>query len=138
MINLATLDTEQASDAGVEIQLKHPVTGAPLEAWITIYGRDGRRYEDKQIELQRRRLELMAAGRAVDDDAVRRTAQDAIELVAAMTKGWRELQLGDTPAAFSEAEALKLYSRRGLRWIRDQVDEAIHTRALFMPGGATD
>jgi len=137
-MDLATLDTEQRANAGVEVQLKHPTTGAPLEMWITLYGMDSQAYEDKQLEMQRRRLELMSRGSGGDPDPARRVAQEKIEMLVAFTKDWRGIERDGQTLAYSQQAATALYSKRGLRWIGEQIDTAVHDRALFLPGGAND
>ena len=138
-MDLSTLNTSAAANGGIDLQLKHPVSGDLLPAWITICGSDSNIYEEKQLEIQRRRLELMASGRSTDGDAPARAAQDATELLAALTRGWRGLDRGEgKPLPYSDKAALDLYANRGYRWIREQVDQAIHTRALFLPGGTSN
>ncbi len=133
-MNLSSLNLQGAADAGVEIQLRHPVSGVPLDAFVTIRGRDSAVCQAKIAELARRRLEQQAQG--VPIDQVTRAQSEVIETLAALTVGWRGLEVGTDPLTFSEAAAAKLYADRGLSWIREQIEAAIDRRALFLPGGA--
>jgi predicted TPR repeat methyltransferase len=65
--------------------------------------------------------------------AVDAVDEEALELLAACTKGWRGIG-EEAEIAFSAKAAAALY--RKYKWIYEQVDAAVHTRANFLPGGA--
>lgn len=131
-MNVEDFDYKKSADAGVEVELKHPVTGAALDAWITVHGRDSARYAAKTLALKRRRLELMARAGA---DGVEHIEAQAIELLAACTSAWRGICQGGQPLVFSDIAAVNFYTSYEV--FRDQVDAAIHTRALFSPAVAS-
>ena len=57
---------------------------------------------------------------------------DTIELLAAVTAGWRgDFVLDGTPLPYTEHNAQQLYRR--FAWIREQVDQAVGNRANFLP-----
>lgn len=155
ILDLDALNTTNASNAGAEIQLLHPVTSAPTGIFITLLGKDSDVFRDHMKERvnQRVRKEAFAARRnkQLDPMTAEQTEQDAIELLALCTLGWRSTTPekkdahGNTIApateqpiirhkgedlAFNANNAMRIY--RELIWVRRQVDEAIGDLENFM------
>ena len=132
-MDLDTLDTRSRANAGIDVILKHPETGEPLDIVITVLGRDSDAYADKVLEQERALMQRVSKkGRSVmpSPEQIR---DDANALLAAVTVGWSGVVMGGEAIAFSPAAAENLYRQRHLSWIREQVDEAVHNRALFLP-----
>jgi hypothetical protein len=130
-MDLSTLDTRKGSDSGFELQLLHPTTREPLDAFITVLGKDGDAYQQKSAEIKRRRLGRLARG-VESAAAVDLAEAEARELLAACTNGWKGIARDGQEIAFSESAAVRLYA--DFEWIYEQVDAAIHNRANFLPG----
>ncbi len=139
-MDLSALDTRKAAEQGFELQLENPFTGEPLDIWITVLGADSGAYQDLLREQSRRRTEILAKRKQkmLSQDDIER---DTLELLAAVTTGWRAgegVTLDGQPfPAFSRAAARELYSRAGMRWIAQQVDRAMGDRQNFLPKSAT-
>jgi hypothetical protein len=129
--DLASLDTSAGAEAGFELQLLHPATRAPLPLYIRLLGMDGETYRRRQSDLERRRVEGMQR-RAQQRIGMAEIENDTIELLAAVTAGWRgDFVLDGTPLPYTEHNAQQLYRR--FAWIREQVDQAVGNRANFLP-----
>jgi hypothetical protein len=129
-MDLTTLDTGPLSESGVEIELRHPKTGAPLGSFLTVLGADSTAYR----QAERRLLIATAKSGPVSElDAVTVEAAEA-QLLANGTVGWRDLEIDGSAYAFNAENARRLYTR--FPWIAEQVRRAIHDRGLFLPGSA--
>jgi hypothetical protein len=125
VIDLATLDTTRAAAEGVELELAHPVTRAPLGVYIRIVGQDSARYRQRvidQVNARRGRRD------ALDADTL---TEDAVLLAARCTVGWRGLVIEGEEIAYAADAAAALYRR--FPWIREQVIAGVEDRALFLP-----
>jgi hypothetical protein len=135
MMDLATLDLAAGAEAGVEVELTHPVTGRPLGAKLKLRGTDAPTYRAALLEQRRRRIEFMTkSGRDRLDPAD--LDAEALELLAAATVGWSGMTLDGKPFDYSHENAATLYRRFG--WVREQAAAAIADRANFLPRSATD
>jgi hypothetical protein len=132
-IDLTQFDTEIGAEAGFELQLLHPATGKPLPAWITVLGEDSTAYHAARQQALRARREQTLAGPnlevAIEDQTV--------ALLVAATKSWRGILENGAEVTCTPASAERLYRKRGWRAFREQVDQAIHHRANFLPASAT-
>lgn len=133
--DLDTFDTIAGAQRGYELELRDPSTDLPCGRFISILGADSDAYRECMREIQRRRTERMNRSRrflATPEEL----ESDALDLLASATTGWRGLAYRDgTPVPFSAAAARDLY--RGFPAIRDQVDQAVGDRALFLPKSAS-
>lgn len=133
-MDLDQLDTRRGADNGFDVQIRHPETDKPIGTVITVMGMDSDTYQQKALEHQRGRMQRVAKkGRmAIADPAA--MEEQAIELLVAATVSWSGLKKGGEEVPFSAAAAHSIY--RDFPWIREQVDEAIHDRANFLPGSS--
>lgn len=134
-LDLAALDTTKGAEQGFELQLRHPVSGAPLPLWITIVGTDSDVYQEALRAQQRKRMALLKRGRRhqlTPEDL----EEDSLDLLAAASRSWRsEMKLdGQDFPPFSPAAVKQLYKR--FKWSREQVDQAMGDRADFLPRSA--
>ena len=134
-IDLASLDLAAAADKGFELELLHPVTKAPLNTFISLVGKDSAVFRDHVRRTANDRLRKQAMGqrrgKEVEVPTIEKIEADAIELLAACTTGWRNLEYKGVALQFSAVNAKVIYT--DLSWIRDQVDEAIGDIENFMP-----
>lgn len=133
MFNLSDFqDTETA-----EVVIKHPATGAPTEAVVTIAGPEHPKRKaivfDKQRKLRR---QLTKTGKLEFTDPAEEEVEET-DLLAACTLGWKGIAIAGKEIPFSQAEAAKLYADPALRWFRAQVKTAMDEKELFIkPSGA--
>ena len=132
MFNLSEFqDTDSA-----EITIKHPATGAPTEATVTIAGPEHPKRKaivfDKQRKLRR---QLTKTGKLEFTDPAEEEIEET-DLLAACTLGWSGIAVDGKESAFSREAAAKLYADPALRWFRAQVKAAMDERELFIkPSG---
>lgn len=132
-IDLSTLDTVKASNAGYELELLHPITKAPLGQFITVLGKDSDEFKRHNRETQNDRLRQNAKAARARKDLPVTTAEETEEegtlLLVACTIGFRNIQFnGDY--SFTPENAYKLY--KAFPWIREQIDSAIVDTENFM------
>lgn len=113
--------------------LKHPISGLPTAARITLAGPV---HPIRRALMFGRMRTMLAAGIL---DAVNLEDDDANEtaFVAACTLGWSALSLAGEPQLFAIGAAQKLYTDSRCLWLRDQVRDALRQRDLFISGAPT-
>lgn len=138
-LDLASLDTVAACDAGAEIELQHPTTGAPLDIWVSVLGRDSQVFKAYTRLSINARLRKEAAnrrrGREAEVATVELAEEDSTGALVACTRGWRT---GNNPVItfkgedlpFSPGNAALIYN--ALPWIKRQVDDAIGDLENFL------
>lgn len=142
MSKLTDLNIAETADAGIAMTVMHPSTRTPLvdddkqPLTIRLVGTESDTYikatnknRTQSVEEARRRAKWSA-----DTDDYR-----GAQLLARCTLGWHGIPQGwvdgskdETPAPFSYDNALKMYLNRGLRWLREMVDEFIADRSNFI------
>ena len=127
IMDLKDLDVVAAANRGADVELVHPITREPLGSTITILGRDSDEYRAAVAEQARKRAQSRNKG------AISFTEVDdgALDILAACTTGWSGIVENGEPVQFSPAEARRIYKK--YPWIREQVDEALADRSLFLP-----
>lgn len=138
-LDLASLDTVAACDAGAEIELLHPTTDAPLGIFISVLGRDSRVFKDYTRQSINTRLRKEAVNRKRGRDpevaTVEAAEEDSTAALVACTQGWRTgdvktLLFKGQDLPYSPPNALLVYN--ALPWIKRQVDEGIGDLANFL------
>lgn len=138
-MSLANLNLVAAANAGFVVTIVHPVDRTPLKGAdgkpleIQLLGRDADVVVAKQRE-QRNKL-VEEASKKIPFSAAAQDLRDA-ELLATATIGWSNIPKAwltpggddETPAEFSESNALQLYTNPGVNWLREQIVEAFDTR----------
>ena len=135
--DFASLDIAAAADKGAELQVRDPISGQPLEAngqpvIIQLAGEDSDAYRRAERGAINRRLEGRQRGKVTAEDLEAET----ISSLAAVTLGWSNVRLDGQELLFNQANARALYRR--FRWLREQVNEFVATRANFLPRPSTD
>lgn len=131
MLDLNTLDLTAEADKGRTLHVKHPVTGLLLvdadgaPVTVTAMGAmDGTVYLDRSRE---RRDRLKA-----EDLKTRTSAQydaEAVDDLVSLTLGWSGIAMDGKELPFTHANARMVYTR--FRWLREQVEEFVGSRAVF-------
>lgn len=122
-IDLAEFDPAQHCAKGFEFELTHPASGRGLGAFITVIGAESADY----IAFVRKEIGPRSKGK---EKTVEDAEKWACGLLAECTIGWRDLGMNGAEVAFSKPEARRLYLEH--RWIRAQVDKAVHDLGNFM------
>lgn len=128
------IDTVAACDAGAEIELLHPVTNEPTGMFVSVVGRDSTVFQGliaKAADAERRRVfAAQKRGKVAEPKPYADSQREAVEMLAAATKGWRNVVLDGAELEFSEANAIKFYSKRPA--FKTQIDEAIANLENFI------
>lgn len=140
-LTLDDLDMATPSNAGIEFELKHPVTSEPLGWFVTVIGKNSGEYQSsqrKQINETLRKAHMARKrGKDVDIQTIEQIEESATKTLVECSKGWRSASgatlhfLGED-RVFSKENATLLYSSEKFPWVRKQVDEAISDDANFM------
>jgi hypothetical protein len=136
MFDLAALDTVQGSNEGFEVSIYNPATTENLGLFITVLGKDSDEFQRVSRAQQKKRMEKMSKGGFRNTNVpVESIEADGIQLLAAVTKSWRQgekqtITLDGRELDCSKDNAAMIYER--FPWIREQVDVAIGDRANFI------
>lgn len=137
--DLSSLDVTNKSDAGVEIELTHPVTNKPLGIFVTVRGKESSVFRehirDKTNANVRRNAMAQRRGKDIEMPTAEQMERDATDLLILCTVGWRSgegptITFEGQPLEFTVPNARLIYER--LTWVRSQVDEAIGSFELFI------
>lgn len=125
-MELSALDTAQAHSEGAEMQVELP-NGDKTDLYIRLAGVDSKLWRKLQKQKQR---DMIAKAMAGDDAEI--GDDDAAEILADATLGWRGAELNGEPVEFSLDAILALY--KSAPYIADQADRFIGARANFTKG----
>jgi hypothetical protein len=129
---IAALDLDQVESlASAEHQLRHPVSGDPVGAWLTLAGPehpDRRRLVHKALLQHRDEYERTGKVGLAPDEA----EAQALALVIGCTLGWRGMVTGGAALEYSVEACRALYSDPRRAWVRDQAKAALDRRDLFI------
>lgn len=145
ILDLASLDSTTASDAGAKIPILHPISKEPIGIFVTILGKHSTTFRELVRERINKRIqqESLAAkrGKILDPRTAEQVEQEALEMLVACTIGWeteiyegegKERKIKETKPSilfdgqdlpFNPQNGLLVYSR--MIWLREQVDNAI-------------
>ena len=124
--DLAKLDTAKVAEEGAELHVAHPTTGEDLGITITLIGTDSKTFRD--ISKSRATASLKKKTREIDLD---QNESDAVELLAKCTKGWTGITENGKEVAFSDDNAVQIYTK--YLWLREQIDRFMADRSNFLP-----
>lgn len=132
----AILNTVEACNRPVEIEIKHPTTGDPTGLFISVVGKDGDIYRGRLRAVSEEMLRKQAAGKAASNTRLSELERKHIDALAAATVSWRSegddshIMLNGEPLECTPANARRLYSE--ILPIQEQVAEAIADLGNFM------
>lgn len=134
VFDLKSLDTVAASNAGAEIELRHPVTNAPIGVFVSVVGKDSDTYRTFQRlkfnEYLRAEQQAKMRGRQPNQKSAEDYEDDMLSLLVACTRGWRGMVYEGEELAFTAENVRKVYQTQP--WIRDQVNEAVGDLGNFL------
>ena len=122
----------ELSEADVDI--KHPLTGAPTGAVVTLAGPEhSKRRQLLFTRTRKLRAKFQKSGKVQLDDPEDEEV-DSIAYLAACTLGWKKIGENGKEIAFSESAAAALYGRVG--WLRGQIAAALEEKENFIRASA--
>jgi hypothetical protein len=138
-MSLANLNLAAAANAGFRVVIKHPVERVPLtgadggEVYIDMRGRDSEIVVAKTRE--QRNLLVEEASKKIPFSAAANDLREA-EVLSVAALGWGNIPKAwltpngedETPAEFTEGNALLLFTNPGVNWLHEQVVEAFDAR----------
>lgn len=130
-----------AVDKPQRMALLHPVTRQPLrdadgnEAYIDLWSGDSEVARKQERAITTRRLAVRGRTKITAGEI----EADAVDMLVALTAGWRLLDLDGRPidVPYTSQNARELYQEPALAWLRAQVDEFCGDRANFSPASST-
>ena len=133
-MDLSSLDTRQAAEAGVKVDLAHPVTGEPVldsegsQQWIRAYGADSQQYQQARYAVIDKATERRSRGgvQAAKSSEIEARGR---EIVARSVTEWSIELEGECPEC-NLINVQKIFSR--FPWIYEQVDAAINDRGAAL------
>lgn len=131
MLDLALI--KDANEA--EIEIKHPITGEPTGATITLAGPEHPKRKKLVFDRQRRmRKQFQKAGKLQFTDPAEEE-QEGIEFLAECTLGWKNIGENGKPIECTPANAARKYAELG--WLRAQIQAGMDERENFIESSAT-
>lgn len=137
MIDLGELDTVKACNDGAEIELRHPVTKAPLGVFWTVLGKDSDAFREHVRDTINDDLRRARNKKRTGDEAqtVEMAEQRALELLLVCSRGWRTgdqpvINLNGEQLTFSVSNAKRVLT--AMPWVKDQIDAAIADLENFL------
>ena len=135
-MDLASLDTVKGANAGFDVKIYHPGTNEDIGVNIRVLGKDSDEFQRISRAQQKRRMDkLTKGGFRGANIPLESIEQDAIDLLASLTKGWKQedkapITLDGEELACTKENAVAIYER--FPWINEQIDAAIGDRANFI------
>ncbi len=105
----------------IEIELKHPETGDPLGAFVSIMGPEHPKRKQAVFKAQRAfQKQFNKHGKITKDPE--EAYDEATDELISITVGWRGFKNeDDTEFKFTPENVRKIYSETELAWIRNQI-----------------
>lgn len=134
VFDAASLDTVEACNKPFEIEIKHPVTGAPTGLFISVVGKDSEAYRGRLRAMANEMIQKQSRG-GVSKTRVDEIEQKSIDALVAATVAWRSeddpehIMLRGEALPCTPANARKLYA---ILPIQEQVAEAVNDLGNFM------
>jgi len=115
-MDINTLYTAEAHEEGAEIRIVSPLDGKETDFYVTLQGIDSKTYK-KAVRAYHRKLIAEEDGGEID-------------LIVAITKGWRGLKSGKEEIIFSPEAARDLYVNAPN--VTTQIDQFVADRTNFI------
>jgi hypothetical protein len=133
--DIAKLDTRARAEAGVEMPIRNPSTGAVVTdddgkaVTITFGGRNSDKYRAVQRDVKKYRTDLAAKNIQPTEAEGRREME---KVVTAMTLGWSGLELDGEPFPFTPANAERLWADTRWTWLLEQAFVFVSQEGNFL------
>ena len=129
--DLSQLDTSVKSADGVEFRLKHPDSGVPIDAYVSVCGQDSaqhRKAKDDAADFIRKRM--TEDGRKFNSPSD--IADLQLETIIHSVTGWRDIVDKGKPVKFSVPNVRRIFEK--YKFFVKQASEAVYDRSRFLPG----
>ena len=129
--DLSQLDTSAKSADGVEFELKHPTTGDPLDAYMTVCGQDSemaKKARDGSFEKIQKRLSEDSRRTRLPSD----NSDSLLEVAIKSVIEWRKIIDEGKPVKYSVPNVRKILEKYPFFVL--QIVEAANDRSRFLPG----
>ncbi|MNS58674.1 hypothetical protein D3C72_916010 [compost metagenome] len=146
-MSLTSLNTASAANEGRVMLVLHPEDRTPLldekkkPVTITLLGRDSDTFIQAENASRNRAMEQLSknvkfSAAAAEQQTCETLARCTVDW-SGIPKGWIDGTDDETAAKLTEESAAALYASTGVKWLRDQVDEFVGTRANFLKRSPT-
>lgn len=133
VVDLSSIDTVKGANEGFDVQIYHPGTNEDLGISITVLGKDSDEFQKISRQHSKKRMaKITKGGFRGATIPLEEIEQDALELLAAVTKAWKNVVVDGNDLPFTKENAVAIYER--FPWIKEQVDVAIGDRSNFIKG----
>lgn len=123
-MEIESLYTAPAHEEGAEVQLKDPVSGKAMDAWITVRGVDSKSFREAQRKMKRNIIEAVREKKEL--------TEDEYDLIVECSIDWRGFEHDGKAVPFSKEAVRTLYENSPA--IAQQVDSFILNRRNFTKG----
>jgi hypothetical protein len=128
MTDLATLDTNKASEEGVWCDIENPKTGELTDIRIKVLGIDSKAYQNQTRKIQDKNLKK--GFRGMKTLKTETLDNNKIDLICVCTVEWENVTYNGEVLECTMENKRWLY--KTFRWIFDQVDEFVGDRGNFL------
>lgn len=113
-VDLAGIRSKQST----EIELRHPVSGDPLGAFVTLASPDHPERRQARIDIARAQR-----GRADPDgdESVELVDAAALEFLSRIVLGWRRIKVDGVELDYSPGAVRELLAPDAMRWLTNQI-----------------
>jgi hypothetical protein len=127
-MNFDDLLTQDAHEAGAEINILNPNTGEPTDVFIKVLGIDSIAWRSAMKTAIRKMISAKKSDDLTESDLI----DEDVEKLVAITVGWRGLTKNGEPLEFSKKACRELYKKSPR--IMDQIDRFIGDHRNFTKG----
>lgn len=128
-MELNDLLTQDAHEEGAECRILSPIDNKPTDFYIKVLGVDSMAFQKAQRKLRNDAVKALSEDREI---GVEEEIRLEIENLAAITIGWRGLEVDGKDKPFTLENCIDIYTRAPN--IRSQVDRFVSNRANFTKG----
>ena len=120
------------SDKGAEMVMRHPGTGEPTDATITLAGIDSKVWRRAFGESRRRTIQASRDSNATPASIAAEVEASKPGVMATITLSWKNIERDGQAIKCTKANARKLYDEAP--WLLEQVSAFVENRANFFRG----
>lgn len=137
-MDLSSFDMTEMSNQGVKVPLRHPQTSAELttadgkQVTVTVLGEQSDAYQKALRSTVNRRLAMQSKRRGGNIATLEEIEADEVQMLAVCIKGWENISLDGKTLEFTQDNVRKLLSDNRMKWVKEQLMEAIRDASLFM------
>jgi hypothetical protein len=133
--DIASLETQSLSEAGVAMPLFHPRTGQVVrdendrEVTITLLGRNSKAFRDKVRAITEKAQERRARGVQPTNEEIR---ADDVDLITACTRDWSFVTMDGQAFPPTPDNIRKFWSDLRYQWIFERAQQFVNSDGNFL------